>query len=72
MEAGDGEAGINDGAGGAAGQKTRAKNRERVELVKAIGQSLFHLDLVIALTFISFSSQYSWETAHVNQCIYRP
>lgn len=35
--AGDGDAGGNDGAGGSVNQKTRAKNRERVELVKAIG-----------------------------------
>jgi hypothetical protein len=36
--AGDGDAGVNDGAGGSINQKTRAKNRERVELVKAIGK----------------------------------
>lgn len=36
--AGDGDAGVNDGAGGSISQKTRAKNRERVELVKAIGK----------------------------------
>lgn len=35
--AGDGDAGGNDGQGGSVNQKTRAKNRERVELVKAIG-----------------------------------
>jgi hypothetical protein len=30
----------NGGAGGSTAQKTRAKNRERVELVKAIGRLL--------------------------------
>jgi hypothetical protein len=36
LAAGDGEAGAN---GGAAGTKARAKNKDRVELVKAIGKS---------------------------------
>ncbi|KAJ9092071.1 hypothetical protein QFC19_008845 [Naganishia cerealis] len=37
---GDGEAGGNDGAGGTQGQKTRAKNKDRVDLVKAIAPSI--------------------------------
>lgn len=36
---GDGDAGGNDGAGGTQGSKTRAKNKDRVDLVKAIGES---------------------------------
>lgn len=64
LGAGDGEAGVNDGAGGAAGQKTRAKNKDRVELVKAIGESL--LSESGSMLTNSLSSQHPRQTAHVN------